>query len=246
MRILILSDIHGNLDALKAVLAHVDRWDEVFVLGDLVDYGPEPHHVIDIIKELRPKIIVRGNHDHAVAFNADCRCRSEIHDISVYTRKNITMKLLSHGQMKWLASLPLRTRIDLGNAIFYIVHGAPADPLYGYVEPKISDKELREMIINSVSLFNHNKTTGVILLGHTHIPFLRDLAGIKVFNPGSIGQPRDGDARASYGILDLNKNVFKIYKVEYPVERTIRKLESFRLDKVYLMKLKKILLTGVI
>ena len=102
------------------------------------------------------------------------------------------------------------------------------------------------MIINSVSLFNHDKTTGVILLGHTHIPFLRDLAGIKVFNPGSIGQPRDGDARASYGILDLNKNVFKIYKVEYPVERTIRKLESFRLDKVYLMKLKKILLTGVI
>ncbi len=246
MKVLILSDIHGNLDALKAVLSHANRWDEIFVLGDLVDYGPEPHHVIDVIKELKPKIIVRGNHDHAVAFNTDCRCMHEVHELSIYTRKNITMKVLSRNQIKWLASLPVRTRIDLGNLMFYIVHGAPSDPLYGYIKPKISDDELRNVITNSISLFNQDKTSGVVLIGHTHIPFYREVSKIKVFNPGSIGQPRDGDARASYGILDLEKKIFKIHKVEYPIEKTIRKLESLKLDKNYLNKLKRILLTGIV
>ena len=88
MRILVLSDVRGNVDALKAVVKHAGKWDYLWVLGDLVDYGPEPHIVVDMIRELKPDVIVRGNHDHAVAYNVDCRCNTATHELSVYTRLN--------------------------------------------------------------------------------------------------------------------------------------------------------------
>ncbi|MEM4003460.1 MAG: metallophosphoesterase family protein, partial [Ignisphaera sp.] len=74
MRIVIVSDVHGNTEALRAVLDSAERWDGVWFLGDFVDYGPEPHIVIDIVRTLKPDVIVMGNHDSAVAFDMDCRC----------------------------------------------------------------------------------------------------------------------------------------------------------------------------
>jgi len=80
LRILVISDIHGNADALRRVLEDSGRWDHLWILGDLVDYGPEPHVVIDVVRELKPDVIVQGNHDHAVANGADCRCDPVVHE----------------------------------------------------------------------------------------------------------------------------------------------------------------------
>ncbi|MCC6041942.1 MAG: metallophosphoesterase, partial [Desulfurococcaceae archaeon] len=93
MRVLIISDIHGNYDALKTVLETARGFDYIWFLGDLVDYGPEPHLVVDLVREIKPEVALMGNHDYAVAYNTDCMCAQELHDLSVYTRLNISYKL---------------------------------------------------------------------------------------------------------------------------------------------------------
>jgi len=92
-RLLILSDIHGNMPALEKILESIEKYDDVIVLGDLVDYGLHPGEVIDLLKSIGAKI-VRGNHDHAAAYRVDCRCGEATHWLSVWFRENITLELL--------------------------------------------------------------------------------------------------------------------------------------------------------
>ena len=118
MRVLVISDVHGNADALRAVLEDAGRWDDVWVLGDLVDYGPEPQVVVDMVRELRPGLVVRGNHDNAVAFGVDCLCDPKVHELSVYTRQAISARLLSREQVEWLRGLPTTARKSADGATY--------------------------------------------------------------------------------------------------------------------------------
>ena len=102
-------------------------------MGDLTDYGPEPHIVLDILRDIGPEVWISGNHDYANAFGVDCRCGEKTHDLSVYTRKNISQKLLTKEDLRFLRELPLKREIRIEGKVYYFVHGCPADPLYGYM-----------------------------------------------------------------------------------------------------------------
>ncbi len=239
MKILVISDIHGNYTALQKVIEKARKWDAVWVLGDLVDYGPEPHLVIDTIRELNPDVIVSGNHDYAVGYGVDCGCSYKTHELSVYTRKNISYRLLSKEQIKWLASLPLYKEISIEEKIFYLVHGSPNNPLYGYLDPNLNIPDIRKHLCS----YKTNKPVDAdyILVGHTHIPWKYNIDNKVIVNPGSVGQPRDGVPKASYMILDTEKFETKIFRVSYDKEEVLRKLKEQGISAPHYEKLKKII-----
>jgi predicted phosphodiesterase len=237
---LIISDIHGNLPALKSILENIS-FDELVVLGDLVDYGPFPGEVIDLLRS-HDAVIVRGNHDHAVAYRVDCRSGKATHWVSVWFRENITYKLLSRNDIGYLASLP--TYLVRDNKLF--IHASPIDPLYDYLYPWIGLEELLKRINTPITGEKTGDERGYesIFVGHTHIQFLLRLNGKTIVNPGSVGQPRDGDPRASYALLIDEKIVFG--RMKYPVEKTIEKYRELGVPDPYYSFLKHLLLNGSI
>jgi len=250
LRIVVLSDIHGNYDALSTVLDKVKDYDYLIVVGDLVDYGPEPEKVIDTLKSINA-YIVRGNHDHAVAFNVDCGCGEKTHDISLYTREKISLQKLDENQVKYLRLLPLEETIKINEYVLKIVHGSPSNYLYGYVYPWDIKKSL---CIKSLRLRETNEEKecelpwDILILGHTHYQFSLRIGKTLIVNPGSVGQPRDGDPRASFTVIELNNDESRIihHKVKYDVDNTLMKLSKLIHDKYYYDKLARILINGII
>ncbi len=241
-RILLISDVHGNYEALKAVLndAYSLRFDEVVVLGDLVDYGPDPDLVVDEVRSLKPKAIVRGNHDHAVGYGVDCGCGPATHAVSVYTREEISLKKLSSNDVKWLASLPIRATLKaLGLEGVLAVHATPAEELHDYLYPWFSD----DRVAASLKDFEGP----ALLVGHTHYQFtVRRLGKYLIVNPGSVGQPRDGDPRAAYAIVDDEATTITLRRVKYDINATTRRLENLIKVREHLELLKKLLRTGTL
>jgi predicted phosphodiesterase len=226
VRYLVLSDIHSNIDALDAVLADAQSVppDAVLVLGDLVGYGAEPEMVVGRVRGLAPVAIVRGNHDKVVAGIDDASGFNPLARRSV----TLTRSALSDASLAYLAALP-RGPV-LVDPLVEICHGAPFDEDW-YLHDEFD-------IIEALSAATRN----VCLFGHTHVPFAGTLEGDDrlrvlsagggdleavafsnggqyVFNPGSVGQPRDGDPRAAYGILDTDARTMRFHRVVYPVER---------------------------
>lgn len=221
MRYLILSDIHANMQAFEAVLADAARigYDAVLVLGDIVGYGADPGPAIDRVLALAPVALVRGNHDKVCA---GLEPATSFNDIA---RESIewTAASLSPAHLRVLADLPKGPRqID---ANLEICHGSPFDEDYYVFDVRDAAYAL-DAAGARLSLF-----------GHTHVPALfcaadeafaagspfadGDLAlpagGPILINVGSVGQPRDGDARAAYGILDVARNVLSLRRVSYDV-----------------------------
>jgi predicted phosphodiesterase len=243
LRVLVLSDIHGNLHALRAVLEAARGWDEVLVLGDLVDYGPRPGEVVDELRGLGARV-VRGNHDEAVGYGVDCRCGEATHWLSVWFRENVTLRLVDSGVRRYLASLPLSLELDAGPLRAVAVHAAPSNPLYAYLYPWLPEGEACRLLRRpSPRLVPRREgcPRGLYLVGHTHHQFLRVLGGAVVANPGSVGQPRDGDPRAAYMILDTDTGRVEFGRVEYDVERVIRELEALGVPEPYMGALRYML-----
>ncbi len=232
MRILILSDVHANLVALDAVLKHAEDFEQVWCLGDVVDYGPEPNACIERLRSF-DLLCLAGNHDWAVLdkldleeFNPDAR------RAAIWTRTQLTP-----ASLEWLRALPERVPTQADQ--FTLVHGSPRYPIWEYVlTPAVAR-------IN----FEHFDTM-ICLMGHTHVPVLyryhreEKMAtaeplpeGVPIvlgpermmINPGSVGQPRDGDPRAAYAILDLDTMTLTHYRVEYDVAATQAKMEQAKL-----------------
>jgi diadenosine tetraphosphatase ApaH/serine/threonine PP2A family protein phosphatase len=225
MRVAVLSDIHSNLAALDAVLEDLGEVDRIWVLGDIVGYGPDPDAVVARLRE-REAIAVRGNHDAAAigqldasAFNDDARAAVE------WTRRTLGAEARA-----WLDGLPERREVE----DFTLVHGSPRDPLWEY--------------LFSVPVARRNLaafTTRHCLVGHTHVPlvFREGEDGVEllapgdgsaldlderrtILNPGGVGQPRDGDPRACAMILDTDEGCAAWRRVEYPVERTQERMRQ--------------------
>jgi predicted phosphodiesterase len=230
MRCLILSDIHGNLQAFEAVLADAGEFDMVWCLGDVIGYGPQPNQCIEKLKGFSC-ICVAGNHDLAAinkldisAFNPDAL------RACLWTREQLTL-----ANWAFVESLPERLFRD----DFTLVHGSPRHPIWEYVSHEVV----------AAASFPHFDTT-YCLVGHTHVPIIYRYAGSSVncdayawplnepmaltedrllINPGAVGQPRDGDPRASYVVLDDEKNVIEYRRVEYDVEATQHLMSSLGL-----------------
>ncbi|MCS7099414.1 MAG: metallophosphoesterase family protein [Sulfolobales archaeon] len=245
MKVLVVSDIHGNYEALNAVLESAGGWDSLWVLGDLVDYGPEPHVVVDVVRGLDPDLVLMGNHDYAMAYGADCMCAEEVRDLSVYTRQFVSARLLSKEQLEWLRNLPRSWSGVVGGLKVFAAHGSPRNNLFGYLRPSLPRSELLLALTPSMySLRPRPVDSDVVLVGHTHAQFDIRVDSIRVVNPGSVGQPRDGDPRAAYAIVETGNWGVELRRVEYDVMKTVRKLRELNLDREHLSRLERILVTG--
>jgi putative phosphoesterase len=209
MRVLLLADIHANWAALQAIR---ERFDYCFFLGDLVDYGLEPGPCIDWVRKHATHAI-RGNHDHAVAQRAGTTGRNGFKYLSGTTRE-LTWKRMTKEQTRFLATLPVTRHVTLNGVSFLLVHATPRDPLEEYAH---ADAELWARRVE-------NAHADVICVGHTHVPFCLRIGDKMVINPGSVGQPRDGDPRAAYAIWEDGRVELK--RVEYPVHEVIRSVEA--------------------
>ena len=229
VRYLILSDIHANLDALEAVLAHASgAWDQVLVLGDLVGYGAEPNQVMDRVRELKPAAVIRGNHDKAACGIDDGSQFNHVARLAAAW----TGEQLTDENRDYLRKLPIGpVQID---PTLEICHGAPFDE-----DHYIFDGADARLALQSA-------TRPLCLFGHTHLPVMFRILGDALagappdpdvetalpiepdgqylVNVGSVGQPRDGDPRAAYGILDESARELRLRRVAYPVEGAQRKI----------------------
>ncbi len=193
MRILILSDVHANPWALRAVEEDAGPVDRILFGGDAVNYGPDPVGSIEWL-DAHGVVGVRGNHDHAVAFAVDPKASPAKEPLAMAMR-DWTRDQLNPVQAGWLLKLPRHLDCHVGGAKFALVHGTPVDSLYDYrLQPDISDSLLEELVGQTKA--------DVLVVGHTHLPLHRSLKALQIVNPGSVGQPLDGDPRAAYAIWE--------------------------------------------
>lgn len=229
MKILIAADLHGNWDAWRAL---PEEFDELWILGDLVDYGPQPREVVADVMA-RASLVVQGNHDHAVAHDDDTRWSDRWRALSEATRR-FTAAALSDEQKAYLRRLPPQLRAERRGVRFHLVHATPSEPLYGHHPPE-SEAWAAELAAVEAD---------VLLVGHSHLPFLRRIGDRVVLNPGSIGQPRHGEPLARYAVWQDGR--FELRSYRYPVEATVAKLRAAGLPEPVEQQLAGILETGVV
>ena len=240
MRYLLLSDIHGNLEALDATLeaAAGHHYDAALVLGDLVGYGADPNAVVDRILALNPAAMIRGNHDKVASGIEDPEGFNAIARSAVHW----TYETLTEENRRFLAELPAGPHIV--DDLIEICHGSPFDE-DAYVFDELDALRGLRAARRPVCLF-----------GHTHVPVIFQLTEANeqlevvlpgseeeatfpiqphvqyLINPGSIGQPRDGDPRAAYAILDGARKEVVLYRVRYAVELAQEKVITAGLPEV--------------
>jgi diadenosine tetraphosphatase ApaH/serine/threonine PP2A family protein phosphatase len=241
MRCAILADIHSNYMALMAVLDEISAKggvDEVWCLGDIVGYGPEPTECINLLKMV-DAACVSGNHDLGAAGKLDLALFNPLAaQVCKWTAEHI-----STTDLLYLSELPS----TLKKGDFTLVHGSPKDPALEYIlSATIAQRNFEAF------------ETQYCLAGHTHVPVAykqeKELAsavslhpGIGlvmiehriIINPGAVGQPRDGDPRASYGIYDSEGQIFRLYRVDYDIRTTQDKMMEAGLPVPLIARLEK-------
>lgn len=234
MRYLVISDIHANLTAFEAVLADAKGdYHKVWCLGDVVGYGPHPNECVERLREL-DHLCIAGNHDWAVLDKLD------IEEFNPSARFAIlwTRDQLKAENYDYLDNLPVSLQRE---TVFTLVHGSPRHPIWEYIiHPQTAQ----------VNFAHFSSDTRYCLVGHTHSPIIfaeADSPNVMcdeiipgpdnyvhklnsqrlIINPGSVGQPRDGDARAAYGILDTDKMEFHIKRVSYHVSEVQELMKQY-------------------
>lgn len=234
----IIADIHSNLEAFQAVLRQLPAVDRIVCAGDIVGYGPNPNECLELMRE-KGITSVAGNHDKAATgelstqwFNVNARLAIEW-----------TTSQLTTANGNYLKSLPVNLELD----DFQVVHGSLRDPLEEYIFNMDEAAETIKLM-----------SKPLCIVGHTHRPLY---AGLKpsgsldghtlgkndnvalkhynktVINPGAVGQPRDSDPRASYGVLDTDKNDFTLHRIEYDVAAVQQKMRTAKLPEQLIERL---------
>lgn len=238
MRILIISDIHANLSALEAVLADAGETDATWCLGDLVGYGPDPNECIQRVRDLPNTICLIGNHDAAALDLID------IDSFNPEARQALlwTQEVLTASSAEYLGNLP---EFVTANSVT-LAHGSPRHPVWEYL------LDTRTATQN----FAHFETP-YCFVGHSHLPVIFQLlngdisAALRVpesqedikmmpraiFNPGSVGQPRDRDPRAAYAIFDENIHTWRQRRIAYDVSSVQARMEAAGLPERHSQRL---------
>ena len=209
MKIGIISDIHGNYEALKAVLAELDKMNiaEIYCLGDVVGYYSQVNECCEeLIKRNIPSLM--GNHDWYMAGGGFCPRSKSVNDCLAYQRKVIT-----EANLNWLKTFSVHREI-YG---IHMVHGGWADPIDEYLEPT---EEYFDRVIGKI-----------FVSGHTHIQTLQTYTQKIYCNPGSIGQPRDNDPRAAFAIYE--EGTFTLHRTAYNMKRVFELMDEAGFNDYY-------------
>lgn len=240
MRYAIVSDVHSNLAAFQAVVEHMEGGgpvEEVWCLGDTVGYGPFPNECIQLLRSYRHACIA-GNHDWAAVGRLD------VSDFNPEAAAAIrwTHRQLTPQSVTYLEGLPL----TLVRGDFTLSHGSPQNPIWEYLLSETG----------AAASFSHFETR-YCLIGHSHVPLLFHLdekGGVSlrglprdesfrledgrwIINPGSVGQPRDGDPRAAYAVYESDRDEFRHFRVPYDVEETKRQMRKLGLPSMLIERL---------
>ncbi len=228
MRYLVVADIHSNLEAFEAVLQKSSQigYDKFVFLGDVVGYGANPQECIMMLKN-RMNFGVAGNHDRAVIDDSELSFFNEMAKEAIIWTKE---KLKSSHHIEFLKSLPYTQEIEPG---IIITHSTVSAPEYwDYILSPYEAQIEFESAEFKIMLFGHTHVPGGFeYIGGKAIPITDytiylDYSRRYILNPGSVGQPRDGDNRASFAILDTDRKIFQIYKVHYSFEEQQRKIKG--------------------
>jgi predicted phosphodiesterase len=231
VRILILSDIHANIEALDSVLDDASgQFDRIVCCGDLVGYNPDPATVVDWTRN-NCEHVVRGNHDKVVAGIDDL----EWFNPTAQTSARWTQHQLSPDQLQYLRNLAPGPMTVEG---FQIFHGAPFDEDEYLLSADLAAQSF-SMLEMPLSFFGHSHLQGAFFQKRRNIGIIRQVkAGEReaviemeadtsyLINPGSVGQPRDGDPRAAYALYEMDARLVRLRRVEYPIARTAEKIKS--------------------
>lgn len=239
MRILVLSDIHANYTALEAVLEDAGPTDEVWCLGDLVGYGPDPNICVERIRELPMLTCLLGNHDVAAigkmpfdAFNGDAR-RS-----LVWQERE-----LASSNADFLRSLPENPKV---RGEVTMTHGSPRDPLWEYIINTLSARLNFDYFDTNWCFVGHSHIQSMFVLDEARdlirleAPRLGEpmpLNGRAILNPGSVGQPRDRDPRAAYAIFDPEARTWEARRVEYNIAEVQERIRQANLPEKHAVRL---------
>lgn len=234
MRIAIFSDVHANLPAMEAVRDHMEGqgFDAVFCLGDLGGYASQPNEVQQVIMAMGCPTVM-GNYDEGVGFERDdCGCHYvkpfdiEMSNVSfLWTREHTT-----EANKAWLRELPREIRLEVEGHRVLLCHGSPRSTTEYLFEDR-SDAFLRQFVKGG----RDDAHADIIVYGHTHVPYHREVEGVHFINSGSVGRPKDGDPRAGYLVLTLSGPVVESEQIrlEYNVEAAATRLLEAGLPKYF-------------
>ena len=200
MKLAIIADVHSNLQALEAVLLEIERTGAGIIVcaGDIVGYGGNPNECCRLVEQVAGHAVL-GNHDSS-ALTRDVAWMNPF----AATAAIWTSHALDNASARFLGSLQVGTMFDFGDKKCAMFHGSP----------RATDEYVFEEQANEEMLSGSD----VLVLGHTHIPFVKKFRTGVVVNPGSVGQPRDGDPRASFGVYDTDEDELRINRLEYDIE----------------------------
>jgi putative phosphoesterase len=235
VKVAFVSDIHGNLEALTTVLRDIENNTDINFIcctGDVVGYYPHPLECIDMVRK-QCKHVIKGNHDEVVTDKNFDKQKSWFNPIAAaaltWTREKL-LKADSASHFHYLESLPVSKEILLEDRKVLLAHGTPEKKWDYFLYPFWLDEPLPEQ---KVTLGKWLKKWDLVIIGHTHQPFIYKYRKKVVLNPGSVGQPRDGNPKASYAIVDINKSKIhaEIIRLDYNIEETCKALLEAGLHK---------------
>lgn len=225
MRVLVISDVHSNLEALLDVLRDAGGFDLAICAGDIVGYGPNPSECLRKLKELGLHSVM-GNHDYAIV-------TGDSSGFNPYAAEAIRINrlLLGADDVIGLRGLPMGLDLHLEGVRVKVYHGSPSDPINEYIFQEEAEAVAEDYL--------ESLDAGLIILGHTHIPYVIETGNGLLINPGSVGQPRDGDPRASYMLLEIEGSSVRVdhRRVEYDVDSVASKMRRVGLPEVLAARL---------
>ena len=233
-RLAIFSDIHANLPAMQVVAEHLQsgNYDGVYCLGDLGGYASQPNEVQDLIESLGCPTIL-GNYDEGVGFEKEsCGCNYvkpfdiQMSDVSFFWTREHT----SDAHKSWLRELPRQLRLKVDDLDVLLCHGSPSSNTEYLFETR-SDAYLTKFTVGG----RDDAQADVIVFGHTHVPFHRELDGVHFVNTGSVGRPKDGDPRAGYCVLTIDGDRVSVEQIrlDYDVELACARLVAAGLPEYF-------------
>jgi putative phosphoesterase len=208
MRIGIVADTHSNIHALTVVLEALDALglDSVVCAGDIVGYGAHPNECCQYVRR-KVDHAIAGNHDRSAVTRDISRLNPYAAAAAIWTNDH-----LDESSVEFLSSLPITLRANFEGSVAAVFHGSDRDPNRYVYQEEVDDDMLTRC------------SSEMVILGHTHIPFAVRMEAGLVVNPGSVGQPRDGDARASYAVVDTKSSSCEIRRIVYDVEGASRSI----------------------